>query len=123
MTETTSDQLATIGWVFRPAQYLVVKSLLLQLDVTVCPIGYHHASNQWPYGLALGGIELRVPETRADEARALLASLPPLLPPAQMFGRNRLWRLLVLLVLYLFALTPPPALAAEFVSPRRERPT
>jgi hypothetical protein len=116
-----SDRLEAVAWVFRPAQYLVVQSLLLQMGIPVCPIGYHHISNQWPYTFAPGGIELRVPEARADEARALLVSLPPLLPPAQMFGRNRFWRLLLLAGLYLFALAPPPGLAAEFVPPRRER--
>jgi hypothetical protein len=116
-----SDKLETIGWVFRPAQLFVVQSLLEQAGILLCPIGYHLLTNDWPLALALSGIELRVPEADAEEARALLASLPPLLPPAQEFGRSRLVRLLVLLVLYCFSCVPPPALAAEFVPPRRER--
>jgi hypothetical protein len=116
-----SERLSTIGWVFRPAQLLVVQSLLAHEGLLLCPLGYHHLTNQWPIAVALGGIELRVPEGQAEEARALLAASPPLPPPAQEFGSNRLVRLLVLLVLYLVACVPPPALAAEFVPPRRER--
>ena len=115
------DRLETVGRVFRPAQLLVVQSLLEQAGIWLCPIGYHHLTNQWPYAIGLDGIELRVPEAQAEEARALLASLPPLPPPVEEFGRNRLARLLALLALYLFACVPPPVLAAEFVPPRRER--
>jgi hypothetical protein len=117
----SGDRLETLGWVFRPAQLLVVQSLLEQAGVMLCPLGYHHLTNQWPIAIALGGIELRVPAEQAEEARALLAALPPLLPPAQEFGRHWPVRLLVLLALYLFFCVPPPALAAEFVPPRRER--
>lgn len=117
-----SDRLATLGWVFRPAQLLVVQSLLEQAGIMLCPLSYHYITNDWPIALALGGIELRVPEAQAEEARALLASLPPLLPPAQEFGRHWPVRLLALLALYFFSCVPPPALAAEFVPPRRERP-
>jgi hypothetical protein len=116
----TSDRLETVGWVFRPAQLLVVQSLLEQANIPHCLIGYHHITNQWPLALALGGIELRVPEVRAEEARELFASMPPLEPPTQEFGTSLMVRLLVLLVFYCFALVPPPALAAEFVPPRRE---
>lgn len=116
----TSDRLETIGWVFRPAQLLVVQSLLEQADIPVCLVGYHHVTNQWPLALALGGIELRVPEARAEDARALFAMLPPLEPSTHEFGKNLLLRLAVLLVFYCFGLVPPPTLAAEFVPPRRE---
>jgi hypothetical protein len=94
---------------------------MLQAGIPVCPIGYHHLTNQWPIALALDGIALRVPEAQADDARALLESLPPLFLPAHAFSANRLVRLLVLLVLYFFACVPPPMLAAEIVPTRRER--
>jgi hypothetical protein len=114
------SELETVARVYRPAQLAVIQSLLQQADILVCPIGYHHLTNQWPIALALGGIELRVPEVQADDARALLESLPPLWMPAHEFGKNRLVRLVVLLVLYCFACVPPPMRAAETVPSRRE---
>jgi len=116
-----SDRLETVAKVYRPAQLLVIQSLLQQADILVCPTGYHHLTNQWPIALGLGGIELRVPEAQADDARALLESLPPLWMPAYEFSKSRLVRMLVLLVLYCFACVPPPMLAAETVPARRER--
>ena len=117
----TSDRLEPVARVFTPAQLVVVQSLLHQARIAVCPVGYHHLTNQWPLALALGGIELRVPESQAEDARALLASLPPPTASWRDFGRTRWVRLLVLLALYFFACVPPPTLAAEFVPPRRER--
>ena len=119
----SGDRLETVARVFRPAQLLVIQSVLRQADILVCPIGYHLLSNQWPYALALGGIELRVPEAQADDARALLESLPPLPLPASQFGETPILRLLVLVVLFLFALAPPPTLNVEIVPSRRERTT
>lgn len=119
--DTGGDRLETVAMVFRPAQLLVIQSVLRQADILVCPIGYHHLTNQWPIALALGGIELRVPEAQADDARALLESLPPLSLPAHQISEGRLVRLIVLLVLYCFFCVPPPMLAAEIVPARRER--
>ena len=116
------DRLETVARVFSPAQMVVVQSLLYQARILVCPIGYHHLTNQWPYALGLGGIELRVPEAQAEDARALLAAMPPLALLPRPFGRTRLVRLVVLLALYSVSCVPPPMLAAEFVPPRRERP-
>ena len=116
-----SDRLETVARVFSPAQLLVVQSLLHQARIRVCPVGYHHLANQWPMALALGGIELRVPEVQAEEARVLLAELPPLALFPRPFGRTWPVRLLVLVALYCFACVPPPMVAAEFVPPRRER--
>ena len=118
----SSDRLETVARVFRPAQLLVIQSVLRQAGILVCPIGYHHLSNQWPYTLALGGIELRVPEAQEDDARALLESLPPLWMPEYEISRNRFVRVFALLILYCFFLAPPPMLAAEIVPIRRERP-
>jgi hypothetical protein len=84
----TSDRLETVVRVFRPAQLVVIQSLLLQAGIFVCPTGFHHLTNQWPLALALGGIEVRVPEVQADDARALLESLPPLWMPAYEISRS-----------------------------------
>jgi hypothetical protein len=118
----SADGLVTVARVYRPAQLLVIQSLFQQAGILVCPTGYHHLTNQWEIALALGGIELRVPEVQADDARALLESLPPLSIPAYEISRSRFVRALVLVVLYCFACVPPPMLAAEIVSARRERP-
>jgi hypothetical protein len=116
-----SDRLETVARVFRPAQLLVIQSVLRQAGILVCPIGYHHLTNQWPIALALGGIELRVPEAQADDARALLESLPPLWMPACEISSSRLVRAFALLILYCLACVPPPMLPAEIVPARRER--
>ena len=121
--EATGDRLETVARVFRPAQLLVIQSVLRQADILVCPIGYHHLTNQWPIALALGGIEMRVPEAQAADARALLESLPPLPIPAYQISESWLVRLIVLLGLYCFYCVPPPMLAAEIVPARRERAT
>src|SRR5580765_3934986 len=97
-----SDRLETVARVFRPAQLLLIQSLLRQADILVCPVGYHHLTNQWPIALGLGGIELRVPEVQADDARALLESVPPLWMPPYQISRNGLVRALALLILYCF---------------------
>ena len=118
----SGDRLETVARVFRPAQLVVIQSLLLQAGIFVCPTGFHHLTNQWPLALALGGIEVRVPEVQADDARALLESLPPLSMPAYEISRSGLVRVLALLVLYCLACVPPPMLPAEIVPARRERP-
>jgi hypothetical protein len=116
-----SDRLETVARVFRPAQLLVIQSVLQQADILVCPIGYHHLTNQWPLALALGGIELRVPEAQADDAHELLESLPPLWMPDCEISKSQLVRAFVLVILYFLACAPPPMLAAEIVPSRRER--
>jgi len=115
----------TVAFVYSPSDLALLLSLFESEDIFVLPIGRWHASVDPPLTTALGGVELRVHREDADDARLVLASLPPVpfRVPLARFLPHAAW--LLLLFLLLVVLAPPPRQIPTFVlrgavAPRRE---
>lgn len=72
------DRFETVAWVYDPSDLALLLSLFESEDIFVLPIGRLHAAADPPLTTALGGVALRVHADDADDARLVLASLPPI---------------------------------------------
>ena len=123
MSDEASDRFETVAWVYSPSDLALLLSLFESEDIFVLPIGRWHASVDPPLTTALGGVALRVHPEDADDARLVLASLPPMPFRAPLARSLPLAVLMVLL--FLVVLAPPPRQIPTFVlrgavAPRRE---
>jgi len=118
------DRFETIAWVYSQGELAILLSLFAHEDIWVVPVGRGHASVQWGWTVALGGVRLRVHAADGRAARTLLASIER--TPHQrtrFFARDRLVDVLLVLVLFfLGSLAPPARIQAEFAPVRREEP-
>ena len=110
MSEAPPDRFETVAWVYSPSDLALLLSLFESEDIFVLPIGRWHASADPPLTTALGGVELRVHHEDAQDARLVLASLPPVYrePLSLAFAL-----LMILIILTVFA--PPPRQVPTFV--------
>lgn len=119
MSRAALDRFETVAWVYDPSDLALLLSLFESEDIFVLSIGRGHAAADPPLATALGGVELRVHVEDGDDARLLLASLPPTpfrAPPLPV----------ILLLLLLVLMSPPPRQTPCFVlngttAPQRER--
>jgi hypothetical protein len=112
------DRFETIAWVYSQSELAVLLSFLASEDIHVLPIARGHASVEWGYTLAFGGIEVRVHSAEAEEARALLAGIDRTPFRRGVFSDNRLIDGVVMVMLVLAGLFVPPArIPAVFVAP------
>jgi len=65
----------TVGWAFGMADAALAVSMLDSAGIYVLPHCYHHASVSLHHVTALGGVELRVPTSSADDAIAILGDV------------------------------------------------
>jgi hypothetical protein len=113
------DRLETIAWVYSQSELAVLLSFLANQDIYVLPIARGHASVDWGFTLALGGIEVRVHADEAEDARILLAGIDRTPFRRGVFSDNRLIDGVIMVVLVVAGLFAPPArMPAEFVAPR-----
>ena len=75
MAGEDEDRFEIIAWVYSQSELAVLLSFLANEDIHVLPIARGHASVDWGFTLALGGIEVRVHAAEAERARALLAGI------------------------------------------------
>jgi hypothetical protein len=118
----TSDRFVTVAWVYDQGELALLLSLFERADIWVVPITRGHVSVNWAWTVALGGVRRRVHEEDVELALALLAGLER--RPQQsvrFFFKDKLADLLLILLLFLFALAPPPRIQAEFAIARRHR--
>jgi hypothetical protein len=121
MSEAAPDRFETVAFVYSPSDLALLLSLFESEDVFVLPVGRWHASVDAPVATALGGVELRVHPEDADDARLVLASLPPISYRAPLAR----YLLFVVLLAVLMIVVPPPRQIPTFVlrgavAPRRE---
>src|SRR5438128_1652481 len=95
----STDRYATVAWVYDAGELALLFSLFEWAEIPVVPQGYYHASVQWDFIVALGGIRLRVREADVPAALALLASLERTPQTAvRFFARNKLLDILLLIL-------------------------
>jgi hypothetical protein len=113
MSGDAPDRFETVAFVYSPADLALLLSLFESEDIFVFTVGRWHASVDPPLTTALGGVALRVHAADADDARQVLASLPPIPYRAPL---ARFFPLAVLMVLlFLVALASPPRQIPTFV--------
>ncbi len=67
-------ELVTVFNSFTPVEAQVVRSMLDAAGITATVVHELSALSNEGYALAAGGIEVKVPENQAEEAKALLAA-------------------------------------------------
>ncbi|HEV2816722.1 MAG TPA: hypothetical protein VGW40_05825 [Allosphingosinicella sp.] len=107
------DRFETVAFVYSPSDLALLLSLFESEDIFVFTVGRWHASADPPLTTALGGVELRVHAAEAEDARLVLASLPPIPCRAPLARFIPLAALMVLL--FLVMLVPPPRQIPTFV--------
>ena len=120
---SSASDFETVAFVYCPSDLALLLSLFESEDIFVLPIGRRHASADPPLTTALGGVELRVHAEDADDARRVLASLPPI--PFRVPFATSLLAALVIALLFFVLMAPPPRQVPTFVlrgavAPRRE---
>jgi hypothetical protein len=100
---TTPDDLVTIGWAYGVSETAVALSRLEAAGIDVLAVSGRMASQSWHCIHALGGVELRVPESQAAFAHDMLTDTEPVSP-----RRRTVTRLLLAMVGYLLAGVPLP---------------
>src|SRR5690349_19480328 len=117
MAEAAADEFRTVAWVYNPADFAILFSVLQSAGIFVAYAGRGHASVDPGLVTALGGIAIRVHHEDAEDARALLAGhggrwhrVRPL------FG---FWpvNLLFFLVVGYLGMSPPPRQVPAFAAP------
>ena len=103
------DTLETVAFVYDQPQLALLLSLFESERIRVAAAASHHASVQWDWTVALGGVALRVHEADAEAARSLLAQVDPGLSPRPIFSEVRLIEALLILCLFLVGFFAPPA--------------
>ena len=109
MSGLAEDRFETVAFVYDQSQLALLLSLFESQGIWIVPTTYHHATTQWNWTLALGGVELRVHEADGATARALLAGIDPALSPRPIFSDVRLLEILLILGLFLVSFFAPPA--------------
>ena len=111
----------TVGWAFGMAEAALAVSVLNSAGIYVLLHSHYHASVALQYVTALGGVELRVPSSQAEDAIALLSE-------ASFLRSNSSWWRVVLatvFVLFWFAIPVPPGglfvARAVVATPRSDR--
>lgn len=95
----------TVGWAFGMTDAALAISMLESAGIYVLPHSHHHASVALHHVTALGGIELRVPASTADDAIALLSEV------RFSNARSKRWLVVLagLMVLFWVGIPAPPA--------------
>lgn len=99
-----TPNLTTVGYAYGIAEAAMASGLLESAGIMVFRHPWHTQSIRWDLTHALGGIEIQVAASQAEEAAALLADFQPIARP-----RKRLIRLLVCIAATLLIAVPPPA--------------
>ena len=100
---TASDDLVTIGWAYGLSETAVAVARLEAAGVHVLAGSRQLASVAWHWSYALGGIELRVPESQARFAHEMLTDTEP-----SALRSGTAMRLLLALLGFLLAGVPLP---------------
>lgn len=110
------DRLATVAIGYGFAETAVTVSFLEAHGIHVVVLPYHLASISWDMTVALGGLEIRVPDAQAETAQLLLADGSPAAP---VVAQSR-WRLrarhIALVLIVLIIQVPPPARGIYFLA-------
>ena len=123
MSDPAGDRFETVAYVYGQPQLALLLSLFEDAHIWVVPVGYGHASVQWNWTLALGGVALKVHESDVEAARELLEGLDPTPVLRPVFSENRFLEIVLILGLFLIGFFAPPArLPAHFVLDRRVAP-
>jgi len=77
------NRLVTIDRFYHPTEAHIAAGRLEAEGIPVHLFGIHHASMNWLLSTALGGIQLKVPGSLADEARRILATEHPIESPEE----------------------------------------
>lgn len=100
-TSPNDNRLVTIDRFYHPTEAHIAAARLDAEGIPVHLFGIHHASMNWLMSTALGGIQLKVPGSLADEARRILATEQPIEPPSELCpncqsvdtsSRSAMWR-------------------------------
>jgi hypothetical protein len=95
------NRLVTIDRFYHPTEAHIAAGRLEAEGIPVHLFGIHHASMNWLLSTALGGIQLKVPASLADEARRILEAEASIESPeavcpncqsADTSSRSALWR-------------------------------
>lgn len=110
------DSFETVAITYRQPETAVILSMLEAYGIPAYALGAETARTVPPYTLALGGIRIRVPNSDAADARALLneaAERESEIPPDDLEGR--IGNGLLSFVMTILGGTPPPRLGATIV--------
>lgn len=119
MAGEEENRFETVAWVYSQSELAVLLSFLASEDIYVLPVARGHASVEWNLTLAFGGIEVRVHEAEAQNARVLLAGIDRTPFRRGVFSDNRLIDGVIMVLLVVAGLFVPPArIPAVFVAPR-----
>jgi len=122
MTAAAPDRFETVAFVYSQSDLALLLSVFESEDIWLVAIGRLHVAVDPSLAVALGGVELRVHEEDAEDARTVLASLDPVPHRARLFtGIFPIDLLFLVLVLVVFAVPPPPRMPPCFVGAAARR--
>lgn len=111
-----SERFETVAYVYSPSDLALLLSVFQSEDIPLVAIGRCHIAVNPALATALGGVELRVHAEDARDARLVLAGLDPIPCRGPLFtGSLPIDLLFLLLLMFLFAVAPPPRTMPCFV--------
>ncbi|MGF0537329.1 hypothetical protein ACQQ2Q_04985 [Agrobacterium sp. ES01] len=123
--ESQHSPLVPVAKTYGAGEWAVVRSRLMAAGMTVFDQGHHHATVNWQWMNALGGIILSVPASEAEDAIALLRNVKEQAgpEPKRPWWRFR-WRTIGLtLVWFVTGIVPPDSGWIILQPPRLSQPS
>lgn len=100
----SNPSLVTVGRAYGGSVAALAIAMLESSGIRVFPHPWHTLSVSWNWAHALGGLELQVPASQAQQAAAILADFQVTRRP-----KNKLLFLLFSIVVWAWLAVPPPA--------------